>query len=232
MALRIIGGAARGRRIPSPRGCGVRPTGARVREALFSIWGRALEGACVLDACAGSGAISLEALSRGAARVIAVEKNPRLCAGLRENARALGLAAGLEVRCADAVAEVERVRADAGCAAHLAFADPPWGDEALRLALLRAFFVPAPICPAVVVEAPAGVAARPEAEGGRLVRERRYGDTALLFYEPARGAPGGGGVRDDGSARRAGGGVRRFPSQKLWKNNAPDEETMPDGAKI
>ncbi len=191
MSLRIIGGVAGSRRIPSPRGGGVRPTGERVREALFSIWGRALEGACVLDVCAGSGAISLEALSRGAARVIAVERSPRLCAAVRENARALGLAARLDVRCADAVAELERVRADAGCEIHLAFADPPWGDEALRLALLRAFFGAAPICPAVVVEAPAGVAARPEVGGGWLVRKRRYGAASLLFYEPKPcGTPG------------------------------------------
>ena len=184
MSLRIIGGAAGSRRIPSPEEAGVRPTGERVREALFNIWGGAVVGARLLDLCAGSGAISLEALSRGAAGVLAVEKNPRLCAAMRRNADALGLGDGFEVRCADAIAEIGRIRADGLRRFELAFADPPWREDALRREVLEAVFSPEPICAKLVVEAPKGVARHESAAGGvKLVRERRYGDTRLLFYE-------------------------------------------------
>ena len=184
MSLRIIGGAARSRRIPSPEEADVRPTGERVREALFNIWGGAVAGAYVLDLCAGSGAISLEALSRGAAGVLAVEKNPRLCEAMRKNAETLGLVEGFEVRCADVTHEIGRIRADPPRKFDLAFADPPWRDEALRRELLEAVFEPEPICEQLVLEAPRR-AAQWENEVGeaRLVRERRYGDTCLLFYE-------------------------------------------------
>ena len=183
MSLRIIGGAARSRRIPSPEEADVRPTGERVREALFNIWGGAVAGAYVLDLCAGSGAISLEALSRGAAGVLAVEKNPRLCEAMRRNAETLGLAEGFEVRCADVTHEIGRIRADPPRKFDLAFADPPWREEALRLRVLEAVFTPEPLCASLVMEAPRGVPVRSEAGEARLVRERRYGDTCLLFYE-------------------------------------------------
>ena len=183
MSLRIIGGAARSRRIPSPEEAGVRPTGDRVREALFNIWGNAVAGAHVLDLCAGSGAISLEALSRGAAGVVAVEKNPRLCAAMRRNAEALGLQEGFEVRCAGVIAEIARIRAQGPRGFDLAFADPPWREEALRLEILQAVFTPEPICAQLVMEAPRGAQWESEASEPKLVRERRYGDTCLLFYE-------------------------------------------------
>ena len=183
MSLRIIGGAARSRRIPSPDEAGVRPTGERVREALFNIWGEAVAGARMLDLCAGSGAISLEALSRGAASVIAVEKNPRLCAAMRRNAEALGLSEGLEVRCADAIVEIGRIRAHGSSSFDLAFADPPWREDGLRQALLGAVFTPEPICAALVMEAPRSAQREFNASRADLTRERRYGDTCLLFYE-------------------------------------------------
>ncbi len=184
MSLRIIGGRARSRRIASPEEAGVRPTGERVREALFSIWGDAVPGARVLDLCAGSGAISLEALSRGAASVVAVERNPRLCAAIRRNARALGLAEGLEVRCSDIIDELGRMRKDSALRFDLAFGDPPWREQDLRRALLKAVFTPEPICAELVMEAPRGGGHRDsETCGARFVREKRYGDTILLFYE-------------------------------------------------
>lgn len=183
MSLRIIGGAARSRRIPSPGEEGVRPTGNRVREALFNIWGGAVAGAHVLDLCAGTGAISLEALSRGAAGVVAIENSPRLCAAMRKNAETLGLAEGFDVRCGDVTHEIERIRKHGPRKFDLAFADPPWREEALRRELLEALFTPEPICARLVMEAPRGVEAISEVGEARLVRERRYGDTCLLFYE-------------------------------------------------
>ena len=183
MSLRIIGGTARRRQIPLPDEGGVRPTGAPVREALFSIWGEAVVDAHVLDLCAGSGAISLEALSRGAAGVVAVEKNPRLCEAMRRNSEVLGMRDGLEVRRADVIVEIGRIRATVPHRFDLAFADPPWCEEELRQSLLDAVFAPEPICASLVMEAPRGVAPVSAAAEARLVRDRRYGDTCLFFYE-------------------------------------------------
>ncbi len=197
MSLRIIGGAARSRRIPSPEEADVRPTGERVREALFNIWGSAVAGAHVLDLCAGTGAISLEALSRAAAGVVAIEKNPRLCEAMRRNAEALGLAEGFEVRCADVTHEIGRIRAEFSLRFDLAFADPPWREEALRRGVIEAAFAPEPICASLVMEAPRNAQRESEVGGARLVRERRYGDTRLLFYE----AETKGGSGDDDGAK-------------------------------
>ena len=184
MSLRIIGGVARSRRIPSPEAEGVRPTGERVREALFNIWGGAVVGARLLDLCAGSGAISLEALSRGASGVLAVEKNPRLCEAMRRNADALDLHEGFEVRCADVIAEVGRIRAAGPRQFDLAFADPPWREEELRRELLGAVFAPEPICASLVIEVSRRAGQwESEVAEAKLVRERRYGDTCLLFYK-------------------------------------------------
>src|SRR6185295_5984670 len=94
MALRIVAGRWRGRRLVAPRGRDTRPTSDRVREALFSILGP-LEGERVLDLFAGSGALGLEALSRGAASATLVERAPAALRALRDNVADLG--AGAEV---------------------------------------------------------------------------------------------------------------------------------------
>ncbi|GHH86635.1 DNA methylase [Streptomyces sulfonofaciens] len=97
---RVIAGAAGGRRLAVPPGQGTRPTSDRAREGLFSTWQSlrgTLDGARVADLYAGSGAVGLEALSRGAAHALLVEADPRAVRTLRENVRALGLP-GAEVR--------------------------------------------------------------------------------------------------------------------------------------
>ena len=94
--LRIIGGAFRGRVVRFPRGVALRPTPDRVRETLFNWLGQDLTGWSTLDLFAGSGALSLEALSRGAALAVAVDRDPSACRGARERRpRSFG-AAGLE----------------------------------------------------------------------------------------------------------------------------------------
>ena len=97
---RVIAGAAGGRRLAVPPGQGTRPTSDRAREGLFSTWESlrgTLEGARVLDLYGGSGAVGLEALSRGAAHVLLVEADARAARTIRENVRSLGLP-GAEVR--------------------------------------------------------------------------------------------------------------------------------------
>ena len=122
--LRIVAGEFRGRRIAVPSVPGLRPTGERVREALFSILAERPVGARVLDAYAGSGALGFEALSRGAAHVVFVESDPRAARGLEQTAAALGVAD----RCCVLRGRVDEVlgRGAARGPFDLILADPPW----------------------------------------------------------------------------------------------------------
>jgi 16S rRNA (guanine966-N2)-methyltransferase len=184
---RIISGLAGGRRIGTPPGSGTRPTSDRVREALFSRLEHldVIHQARVLDLYAGSGALGLEAASRGAARVLLVESERAAVAVLRKNIKELGLS-GVSVR-ADTVEralltgpESEDARCD------LVLADPPYGvtEEALAdvLALLvthhwlseDAF---------VVVERSARSPEPRWPQGLDGVGERRYGDTKMWFAD-------------------------------------------------
>jgi 16S rRNA (guanine966-N2)-methyltransferase len=120
--VRIIGGRWRRRQLPVPRAPGLRPSPDRVRETLFNWVAADLPGARCLDLFAGSGVLGFEAASRGASRVLLVERNPEVAAHLRRQAAALG-AEEVDVLCADAF---QWARA-AGEAFDLVFVDPPYG---------------------------------------------------------------------------------------------------------
>ncbi|MDT0321204.1 16S rRNA (guanine(966)-N(2))-methyltransferase RsmD [Streptomyces sp. 8K308] len=135
---RVIAGSAGGRRLAVPPGGGTRPTSDRAREGLFSTWSALwgpLDGARVLDLYGGSGAVGLEALSRGAAHALLVEQDARAARTIRENIRALGLP-GAEPR----TARAEQLAATPapGPPYDLAFLDPPYAvtDDDLREILL------------------------------------------------------------------------------------------------
>ncbi len=189
MTLRIIGGAARGRRLASPPGEGVRPTGDRVREALFNIWGQRLGGWRLLDVCAGSGAVSLEALSRGAVHAVAIEMDAARCRQIREEAGRLSLAEGLEVRCGEALAELSRLRREGGGDGpgrppfDAAFVDPPWAAGELRRKILSRLFEAEPLCRVAVAEVPGGEDLPEPPGGARVTRRANYGGTSLIFFE-------------------------------------------------
>ncbi|MEU5631332.1 16S rRNA (guanine(966)-N(2))-methyltransferase RsmD [Streptomyces rishiriensis] len=135
---RVIAGAAGGRRLAVPPGTGTRPTSDRAREGLFSTWqsllGGPLAGERVLDLYAGSGAVGLEALSRGASHTLLVEADARAARTIRENVKALGLP-GAEVRAGRAR---QVVQDQPGAPYDLAFLDPPYAvsDDDLREILL------------------------------------------------------------------------------------------------
>ncbi|MHC0433347.1 16S rRNA (guanine(966)-N(2))-methyltransferase RsmD [Streptomyces sp. O3] len=136
---RVIAGRAGGRRLSVPPGTGTRPTSDRAREGLFSTWqsllGGPLDGERVLDLYAGSGAVGLEALSRGAGHALLVEADARAVRTIRENVRSLGLP-GAEVRAAKA-AQIVATPAVGG-PYDLVFLDPPYAvtDDDLREILL------------------------------------------------------------------------------------------------
>ena len=134
--VRIIGGAWRSRRIGFPDHEGLRPSADRVRETLFNWLGQNLGGERCLDLFAGSGALGFEALSRGAASVVMVEKSRRVCAALRRNAEVLG-AKNLQLHCADALEFATAAAADAAARFDVMFLDPPFGSTLLGQALPR-----------------------------------------------------------------------------------------------
>ncbi|MFO7262018.1 MAG: 16S rRNA (guanine(966)-N(2))-methyltransferase RsmD [bacterium] len=170
--MRIIAGRWRGHRIEAPPGRHTRPTTDRVREAWMSALQPALPGATVLDLFAGSGALGLEALSRGAARVVFVEKAGRALRALRANIERLGAEGQTEVVRADALAYVAGLPLGAF---DLALADPPYGED-LAAELVRQF-TRRPFARQLWIEHSAKETL-PETPGQRT---RRYGDTALTM---------------------------------------------------
>jgi 16S rRNA (guanine(966)-N(2))-methyltransferase RsmD len=181
--VRIIAGELGGRVLVAPAGRATRPTSERVREALFSILGD-VAGLAVLDLFAGSGALGLEALSRGAARAVLVEQARPALKALQANVRALGLADRARVVAAPAERALSRLAGE-GERFGLAFLDPPYaGDDGARaLAALVAQGVLASGAWIVLERATRGapLAAPP---GYERAFERAYGDTTIGFYRP------------------------------------------------
>jgi len=127
--MRIVGGTRRGRQLKAPRSSAIRPTADRVREALFNVLGQRLEGGEVLDLYAGTGALGLEALSRGAASAILVDSSAEAAALCRGNAAQLGFGGEASVLRLSAERAVERLARE-GRRFSLVFADPPYRARA------------------------------------------------------------------------------------------------------
>lgn len=174
--LRIVAGVWGRRRLKSPRRGALRPTSERVREAWMSVLGPALAGARVLDLFAGTGALGLEALSRGAVAVTFVEREARALRCLRANIAALEAADTTSVVAADAFAFVEKLNASVF---DIALADPPYGEGLADRLVQR--YVRDPFAGQLSVEFEFG-------EQPRLppnTVSRRYGDTMIAFIHAA-----------------------------------------------
>lgn len=182
MNMRVIGGNARGRRLKVAKGQRVRPTAARVKESLFNILPHDLAGMKVLDLFAGTGNLTIEALSRGATEALLVDSSPRSEKTMRENLRKLDLTERTRVWIMP-VARALRALAARSETFDVIFLDPPYErgllEPALKIiaggALLRA---------SGVVIAEHSTRERPERSYGRLALtdQRSYGDTLLSFY--------------------------------------------------
>ena len=171
--IRIIAGEFKGRRLKTPAGAKVRPTADRVREAWFSIVQRSLRGARVLDLYAGTGALGLEALSRGAATAEFVEVHRTALTTLRANIKLLDVAERTVVHRQDALKFAEQLQAGQY---DVAFADPPYAGE--QAALLVAMFRLTPFARVFAIEHPADHPMPGD-------DTRRYGDTGVTFiYAP------------------------------------------------
>jgi 16S rRNA (guanine966-N2)-methyltransferase len=178
--MRVVAGLAGGRRLQAPAGRQVRPTSERVREAVFNALGSmdAIAAATVVDLFAGTGALGIEALSRGAASATFVDADARAVAAVKANLEVTGLAGRARVVQSD----VFRFLAGAPARVDLAFADPPYAfdDWPRLLAMLPARLV--------AIEARSHIALPP---GWHALRSKRYGDTVVTLArsEPALPAP-------------------------------------------
>ncbi|MGW3495598.1 16S rRNA (guanine(966)-N(2))-methyltransferase RsmD [Streptomyces sp. NPDC001020] len=186
---RVIAGRAGGRRLAVPPGNGTRPTSDRAREGLFSTWqsllGGPLDGERVLDLYAGSGAVGLEALSRGAGHTLLVEADARAVRTVRENVRALGLP-GAEVRAGKAE-QIAQTQAPAQ-PYDIVFLDPPYAvsDDDLReilLTLRTGGWLAADALVTVERSTRGGEFRWPD--GFEAVRTRRYGEGTFWYGRAA-----------------------------------------------
>jgi 16S rRNA (guanine966-N2)-methyltransferase len=186
--LRIVGGLWRSRVVRFPDAAGLRPTPDRVRETLFNWLGQRLTGLSCADLFAGSGALGFEAASRGAGRVVLVERDRKVCEQLRRSAQELGAGERVEIVNADAIAWL----AGPGERYDVAFVDPPYasGLAAPALAALEPRLNPGA---RVYVEAPTALEA-PSSKWRRL-REGAAGAVRFALYEFA--GPSGGPARQE-----------------------------------
>jgi 16S rRNA (guanine(966)-N(2))-methyltransferase RsmD len=177
--MRVIAGTYGGRILKAPPGAATRPTSDRVREALFSILAARTPGAQVLDLFAGSGALGLEALSRGAQNVTFVDDAPAAIRAINANLDALKTTA--DVHRADALRFLTAAR-ERGAQYDLVFLDPPY-RHAERLAPRLSEALPAVLAPGAAAVAESDRRA-PLALELPLLDERRYGDTLIRIYGP------------------------------------------------
>ena len=175
--MRVIAGRFGGRRLESPPRAS-RPTSDRVREALFSTLGP-LEDLSVIDLFAGSGALAIEALSRGAASAVLVEKDRGAAAAVAANLESLGVAGEATLVRGDAVAEARRLAGE-GEAFDLVFLDPPYAEAQAVLSHLEEL-LPGLLAPGgrIVLECDRR---DPPALDLPMVHERRYGDTVIRIH--------------------------------------------------
>src|SRR6266702_8452967 len=202
--MRIIAGTFRSRTLEAPAGLATRPTSDRLRETLFNVLAPRIKGAAVLDLYAGSGAVGIEALSRGAERVTFVERAPAALKVLRGNLSRLGLTRGFRIVAGGVGAFLRRP--DAGAAFDLVFLDPPYDAEAEYAGTLGLL---------------GGMAGRVLAAGALVIAEHRrkeklqdrygglgrtrlleQGDAALSFYEASADGSSEGEENNSGSCGR------------------------------
>ena len=187
MALRVTGGRLGGRRIRSPKS-GVRPTADRVRESLFARLGD-LDGAAVLDLFAGSGALGIEALSRGAGSLVSVERSREARSVLAENLAGLELTGCSRILGGDAIAAVRQL-ARAGERFDLVLLDPPYASDAAGPVLEALAGGGLLAVGGVVVLERSRSHPLPAVTGLVPVDERRYGDTMITQFQLPASEPG------------------------------------------
>jgi 16S rRNA (guanine966-N2)-methyltransferase len=172
--MRVIAGEFRSRRLKTLAGLATRPTPDRLRETLFNVLAPVIDGCVFLDAYAGTGAVGIEALSRGARTCVFVEKNRAAVEVIRENLATLGLQNRAEVYTGKALAVLERAAAD------IIFLDPPYEMEKEYEAALNVLGVSTNKL--VIVQHSSRTALQPEYGNLHRYRVLKQGDNSLSFY--------------------------------------------------
>lgn len=191
--MRVIGGEFGSRRLVAPAGMGTRPSSDRLRETLFNVLGERVVGVRFLDLYAGSGAVGIEALSRGATEAVFAERGAAALKALRGNLRALGVEERAVVVERPVAAALGRVQGEFG----VVFLDPPYVEAREYAATLGALGSGGPVASGglVVAEHASRDTLAPSYGRLRRVRELRQGDAGLSFFEVEEG---GGGSRAAG----------------------------------
>jgi 16S rRNA (guanine966-N2)-methyltransferase len=177
--MRVIGGEFRRRILQSLPGMDVRPTPDRLREALFNVLAPRIEGVVFADLYAGTGAVGIEALSRGAAKAIFVEQKFAAARAIRENLRSLGIEGRAEVRHARVTAMIPHLEAD------IVFLDPPYALEQEYAASFELLSERATRL--AIAQHPPRVKLQDRYGDLHRTRLLKQGDNALSFYEPPQG---------------------------------------------
>ena len=184
--MRLTGGLDRGRRLRAPRGAGTRPTGAKVREAMFNILGPP-PGEPVLDLFAGTGALGLEALSRGAVSACFVERDARARAALQSNLRELELGPRARVLASDVLTALHKLSGE-GARFGWVFVDPPYAAGAVEPVLGALAGGSLLASGAVIIVEHDKRHLPPQSAGAVHLTDRRfYGDTGLSFFRREAG---------------------------------------------
>ena len=172
--MRVIAGTLRSRHLKSVPGLAVRPTPDRLREALFNVLAPRIEGATFIDAYAGSGAVGIEAVSRGASRVILIERSPQALAIIRENLRALAIEPSVTVVRGKAPQLLPNYQAD------IVFLDPPYNQVKEYADSLLA--ISQTDCPLAIAQHASQLALDEQYGSLHKTRVLRQGDNSLSFY--------------------------------------------------
>ena len=185
--MRVVAGKFRSRPLRSLRGLDLRPTADRLRETLFNVLGAgnpaAFEGKVWLDLCAGTGAVGIEALSRGAFQIYFVESSSAAAGLIRQNLDSLAVAGGFEVLKDDVIRALHKLEARK-VTANFVFLDPPYRMEKIYLEVLRLLSQSSSLAPEAVVVAEHGKRFDPGDGFAPLARYRKLeqGDAVLSFY--------------------------------------------------
>ncbi len=185
--MRVVAGKFRSRPLASVPGMDIRPTSDKLRETLFNVLCAgdhdALAGQTLLDLFAGTGAVGIEALSRGAKKVIFVESSAKATVLIRENLTSLGVTEGFSIQRSDVTAALRKM-ANAGIVAHIVFLDPPYAGQTLYQGTLEALAQWSGFNAETVVIAEHDKRFDPGETVGALQRQRllKQGDAALSFY--------------------------------------------------
>ena len=179
--MRVIGGIYRGRRLRGVSGLAVRPTSDRLRETLFNILAPKIHGSHFVDICAGSGAVGIEALSRGASEVTFIERSRGACAVIEANLASLGITQATLIK-QDAAASLKKLQREA-IQFDIAFFDPPYASEIYGEVMNQLGSDGLLTDDAlVIVEHRVKTPPIPECGSLRIFREVRQGESALSFF--------------------------------------------------